>query len=100
MRLNEFEVRAIKDAVYSLDNTAKIFLFGSRVDDKKRGGDIDLIISSDKISNDDVSKIKLKIFEKLDEQKIDILITDKNVLPKSHKDKFFFDLISHQRLEL
>ena len=79
MRLKDFEVPAIKDAVYSLDKTAKIFLSGSRTDDKKRGGDIDLIISSDKISKEDIFKIKLKIFDKLDEQKIDILITDKNI---------------------
>ncbi len=90
----------LKDAVYSLDKTAKIFLFGSRVDDKKKGGDIDLIVSSDKISKEDVLKIKFKIFEKLDEQKIDILLTDKNIKPKSQKDKIFFSLISDQRLEL
>lgn len=100
MRLKEFEVRAIKDAVYSMDKTAKIFLFGSRVDDKKKGGDIDIIISSDKISKDDVFKIKRKIFEKLDEQKIDIMITDKNIKPKNHRDKIFFNLITHQRVEL
>ncbi|MEO8210917.1 MAG: nucleotidyltransferase domain-containing protein, partial [bacterium] len=94
MRLKEFEIRAIKDAVYSLDKAAKIFLFGSRVDDNKRGGDIDLIISSDKISKADVFKIKLKMFENLEEQKIDILITDQNQNPKNQRDKIFFNLVS------
>ena len=100
MRLKDHEVRAIKDSVHSLDKNARVYLFGSRVDDKKRGGDIDLIISSDKISKEDISKIKLKIFDELDEQKIDILITDINFTPKYDKDKIFFSLIENQRLEL
>ncbi len=67
---------------------------------KKRGGDIDIIISLDKIFREDIFKIKLKIFEKVDEQKIDILITDKNLNPKNHKDKIFFNLINPGRIEL
>ena len=52
MRLKTFEVAAIKDAVYEFDQEAKIYLFGSRADDAKRGGDIDLFILSNKISRD------------------------------------------------
>ena len=83
-----------------MDKNAKVYLFGSRVDDSKKGGDIDLIISSDKITKDDIYKIKSIMFNKLDEQKIDILITDKNIQPKYNKDKAFFNLISDQRIEL
>ncbi|HMS64390.1 MAG TPA: nucleotidyltransferase domain-containing protein [Ignavibacteria bacterium] len=100
MRLKDFEINAIKEAVLSIDKNAKVYLFGSRVDDSKKGGDIDLIVSSEIISKEDVIKIKLKIFEQLDEQKIDILISDKDIKPKYHKDKIFFDLISQQRKEL
>ena len=74
MRLKDQEIRVIKDAVHSFDRNAKIFLFGSRVDDKKRGGDIDLIIVSEKINFKDKLRIYTNIFKKLEEQKIDILL--------------------------
>ncbi len=74
MRLKDYEVRVIKDAVYSLDKNAKIFLFGSRVDDKKRGGDIDLIVVSEKMNYNDKLRIYTNIFKKLEEQKIDIIL--------------------------
>ena len=36
MRLTEVEVSAIKQSVRAFDPEAKIFLFGSRVDDKRK----------------------------------------------------------------
>ncbi len=47
MRLSETEQQIIKDAVLSIDPQARIYLFGSRANDNKRGGDIDLLIASD-----------------------------------------------------
>ncbi|MEO6694887.1 MAG: nucleotidyltransferase domain-containing protein [Ignavibacteria bacterium] len=82
MRLKDLEIRTIKNAVYSLDKNAKIHLFGSRVDDTKRGGDIDLIIISQKLTFGDKYKIYSKIIKEIDEQKIDIVIyngKDKNL---------------------
>ena len=75
MRLSKFEVDTIKQSVYALDPKAKVYLFGSRVDDKKRGGDIDLLILSEKIRPIDKIKLKASIFKKLEEQKIDIIIS-------------------------
>jgi len=46
MRLSIFEQEAIKNAVAQGDKEAKVYLFGSRVDDTKRGGDIDILILS------------------------------------------------------
>ncbi len=55
---------------------SRVWLFGSRVDDAKKGGDIDLYIEID--NQDLILDCKLKLlsfFElKLGEQKIDILI--------------------------
>jgi len=76
MRLKDFEIKAIKDAVYSLDKNSKIYLFGSRVDDSKRGGDIDLIIISKKLTSGDKYKIYSGITKVIDEQKIDIIINN------------------------
>ncbi len=74
MRLSESEQQVIKDAVFSVDSQARIYLFGSRADDTKRGGDIDLLILSSRITLQDKLTIKAKIFEKMEEQKIDLLI--------------------------
>lgn len=74
MRLDDYEVSAIKSVIISLDSSAKIYLFGSRVDDTKRGGDIDLLIFSDKLCNNDIFDIKEDICDKIGDQKIDIII--------------------------
>lgn len=75
MRLSKFEIDTIKQSVYSLDPQAKVYLFGSRVDDKKRGGDIDLLIFSKKIGPGDKIKLKAAIFKNMEEQRIDIIIS-------------------------
>ena len=50
MRLSETERKAIKAALKKhFDATARVYLFGSRTDDQKRGGDIDLYIEQDTI---------------------------------------------------
>lgn len=48
MRLTDAEVRVIKQAVHHIFGShARVILFGSRVDDRKRGGDIDLLVEHD-----------------------------------------------------
>ena len=74
MRLTEAERNSIRTIIFHLDPEAQIYLFGSRTDDKKRGGDIDLLILSAKISEKDYRGIKLKLYDALGEQKIDLLI--------------------------
>ena len=75
MRLTKNEVAAIKQSVYGFDPDAKIFLFGSRADDSKKGGDIDLFILSGKIKNREKRRIKLKIYDRIGEQRIDMVVT-------------------------
>ncbi len=74
MRLSKFEIDAIKQSVHGLDPNAKIFLFGSRADDTKKGGDIDLLVLSSRLLPADKIKIKVSLFKRLEEQKIDITI--------------------------
>lgn len=61
---------------------SRVYLFGSRTDDKKKGGDIDLFIETDLERNLFEKKIKmLKILNtQLGEQKIDIIVRYKNAL--------------------
>jgi predicted nucleotidyltransferase len=76
MRLSEYEVDVIKQSVYTIDPAASVYLFGSRVDDSQKGGDIDLLIISKKIKPSDKIDLKAAIFKKLEEQKIDIVVTE------------------------
>lgn len=49
MRLSENEIEVLKSKLKELSSTAKIYLFGSRVEDNKKGGDIDILILDDKL---------------------------------------------------
>jgi predicted nucleotidyltransferase len=62
--------------------SARIWLFGSRVNDEARGGDIDLLVEPDAENPDFLVDAKLKSLVELNaalgEQKIDIVIHRKN----------------------
>jgi uncharacterized protein len=75
MRITEEQKSLIKQIINFFDEDAKIYLFGSRVDDSKRGGDIDLLVYSKKISENQRREIKIKLYDALGEQKIDLVIT-------------------------
>jgi len=78
MRITEKEKNVIIDAVNRTDPNAKVWLFGSRVDDSKKGGDIDIAILSEIIDKDVMQKIKIRRFicDRIGEQKIDIVTTN------------------------
>ena len=53
---------------------AKVYLFGSRMDDNAKGGDIDiLIISKEKLSFMDISQLRICFYKMFGEQKVDIV---------------------------
>lgn len=74
MRLKNSELAAIKSTIENFDRNASIYLFGSRVDDTKKGGDIDILIISSTLTREDKRGIKKKLYELIGEQKIDILL--------------------------
>ena len=74
MRLKDSEQVAILSTVKCLDKNARVYLFGSRVDDTKKGGDIDLLVMSDSLTREDKRTIKIKLYELLGEQKIDLVL--------------------------
>jgi len=49
MRITEYQKNVIVESVVNIDPNAKIWLFGSRTDDSKKGGDIDIGILSLKV---------------------------------------------------
>jgi predicted nucleotidyltransferase len=81
MRLTAFEVNAIKQSAEEVfGSTVEVVLFGSRVDDEKKGGDIDLYIKA-QTGSDFAHQIKFLVAleQKIGEQKIDVILAiDKN----------------------
>lgn len=74
MRLTNKEIDTIKSSVLTLDAEAHVYLFGSRVDDAKRGGDIDLLIESNILTKQDLRKIRWQFFDIFGEQKMDLVL--------------------------
>jgi predicted nucleotidyltransferase len=86
MRLSKQEISIIKKVILENINDAKIMLFGSRVYDDKRGGDIDIFVETNQNIN---LKKKLKILTKLElngiERKVDLILKT----PTSKEQKIF-----------
>ncbi len=83
MRLSSQDRHLIKQTIYQLDPQAQVYLFGSRVDDNKKGGDIDLLVLSKHLGFTAQRQIKLKLYEFMGEQKIDLIIA-----PETSADPF------------
>jgi uncharacterized protein len=77
MRITEQQKNAIIDAVISADQNAKVWLFGSRVDDGKKGGDIDIGVLSSIAEADVMQEIEIrqKIFDTFGGRKIDLVVS-------------------------
>ena len=75
MRLSEKYITVIKKNFNEFFKNGEIYLFGSRVDDSKKGGDIDLYFVLQEHSNLFEKKLKFlsRIKRELGEQKIDIV---------------------------
>ena len=79
MRLTDQQRSMIRTTVTEIFGAAaNVWLFGSRVDDNKRGGDIDLLIETDQVDVDAIARSEItflsKIQMKMGEQKIDVLL--------------------------
>ena len=79
VRLSDYNLNAIVDAfkVHFLEDD-HLWLFGSRVDLNRKGGDIDLYIETHEESSEVAFKKKLKFLceveKKIGEQKIDVVL--------------------------
>ncbi len=90
VRLNDYEVAAIKHFADIIFNNPSVYIFGSRADLSSKGGDIDIYIET---SDDSLEIFDKKInfltelTKKIGEQKIDVVIKGKN-----SKDKDIFNI--------
>lgn len=83
MRLSDYYRNTIKQTAQEVwGNQVSVILFGSRIDDSKKGGDIDLLLQ---ISGEEdlktIVRKKINFLSRLDillgEQKIDVIIATK-----------------------
>jgi len=74
MRVPQEQLDFLKRQILSRAKSAKVYLFGSRAYDDRKGGDVDiLILSNRKLSFTDKTRIKYAFFEKYGEQKLDLV---------------------------
>jgi predicted nucleotidyltransferase len=83
MRLTDLERQIIKQKIQQISGTAaRVFVFGSRLDDQAKGGDIDLLVEvSEPINNpaELAAKISAQIMRALNGRKVDVLIVAPNL---------------------
>lgn len=73
MRLSKRVIEAIKKSVLESFGSVDVYLFGSRVDDSSRGGDIDLAIDT-KLSKSEFRKKKVEFIIAMMKQNLDLKI--------------------------
>ncbi|WP_089725942.1 nucleotidyltransferase family protein [Candidatus Thiosymbion oneisti] len=90
MRLSTQEGSTIFNVLSQLDGHCEIYLYGSRADDALRGGDIDLLVFSDKLTFSDKITALVEIKDILGEQKIDLTIRP---FSARHSDPFVMEIM-------
>jgi predicted nucleotidyltransferase len=75
MRITNAEKDVLVTSVHQEDRNARVWLFGSRVDDSKKGGDIDIAILSTRIQVPGRMRIRRNIIDRIGERKIDIVVS-------------------------
>ena len=79
MRLTPEQAAIIRStAAEVFGSDARVWLFGSRVDDSKRGGDIDLLVQTTQTQPDALASASIamlaRLYRALGEQKIDVVL--------------------------
>ncbi len=80
MRLSAQESQVIREEVHSLDPAAEIVLHGSRADDSGRGGDIDLLVITDKLGFRDLLRLRRGILDRIGWQQLDLVFRRRDQL--------------------
>jgi uncharacterized protein len=100
MRLSEFQIEAIKRlAKHHFGQDASVFLFGSRTDDLKKGGDIDLFVQN---GNEAALTVEAKIHfltelkKQIGDRKIDVVF-DNDI---TRQKKNFYNSVMLHKVEL
>ena len=85
MRLTLSQVDVLKNKLKALSESAQLYLFGSRVDDAKKGGDIDLLVVSSTLTPKDLRPLRIEFYNYFGEQKLDVVLDDGSFSNPFHK---------------
>lgn len=80
MRLSDREIESIRQQVHQADADAEVYLFGSRADPARRGGDIDLLVISDRLGFAELLRLRREILDRLGWQQLDLVIRRRDQL--------------------
>lgn len=73
-------IAIIRGETVKLDPLAEVYLYGSRVDDAARGGDIDLLVVSDAIEFRLTMKLRRAILDRIGWQQLDLTVLRRDEL--------------------
>ncbi len=74
MRLSPQHAVFFKAEVAVLRSEAEVYLFGSRIDDSRKGGDVDiLVLSHPKLNWEEATQIRRRFWEQFGFQKLDLV---------------------------
>ncbi|MEA3330086.1 MAG: nucleotidyltransferase domain-containing protein [Campylobacterota bacterium] len=96
MRLSKRIIDLIKKSLKSSFGEVDVYLFGSRVDDTKRGGDIDIAIDV-KLSKDDFREKKIKFITSMLRLGFDLKI---DIVQYKQDDSLFFNEIDKNSVKI
>ena len=74
MRLDDTQLCAIREEVRRADPQAEVYVYGSRLDDAGRGGDIDLLVVSEQIGFRDLLRLRRAILDRIGWQQLDLVV--------------------------
>ena len=94
MRLDPLEKKALYGAIENIPGD--VYLFGSRVDDHKKGGDIDILIFSSE-NPFSLSKRVSVAFNMICEEKIDVVVMNSDQL--SNEQQAFLNTLTLEKLK-
>ena len=91
MRIENEHASFLKQSIRNYLPEADVYLIGSRADDRRKGGDIDiLVIGENQLSGQEKRNIRIAFYKKFGEQKIDI-VSFKRDEPSNFKELALID---------
>jgi predicted nucleotidyltransferase len=87
MRLTPYQIQTIKQATADIFGPeARVWLFGSRVDNNKRGGDVDLMIQLDSsVENETMlaARLSARVSRSMQGRRVDVIVHTANSAKQS-----------------
>ena len=93
MRIENEHASFLKQSIRNYLPEADVYLIGSRADDRRKGGDIDiLVIGENQLTGQEKRNIRIAFYKKFGEQKIDI-VSFKRDEPSNFKELALIDSV-------